>query len=109
MRSGERDLTWQEEVLVELHRQHMSTRKVIEAAKARGLRISSGQMAEAMTGKLKGGPDDRVVAAYSIVLGVHPDLLGFTRCPRTELGYLAFEAVHPDRVPREGGRLRDVA
>jgi hypothetical protein len=93
-------LTWQERVLVEMHRQKMSTRKVVAAARQRGLKVSNGTLAEAMSGKIQ--PHDRIVAAYSIVLGIHPDELGFVREPLTELGYLAFEAVHP----REGSRLQ---
>lgn len=89
-------LTWRERVLIAMDRQHTSTRQVVLAAKARGLKISVGTMAEAMTGKIKDGPNDRVVAAYSIILGVHPDELGFRRWELTELGYLAFERVYPD-------------
>jgi lambda repressor-like predicted transcriptional regulator len=103
MTSQGASLTWQERVLVELHRQHMSTRKVVVEAKRRGLKISNGTLAEAMTGKIP--PHDRVVAAYSIVLGVHPDELGFERTPLTELGYLAFEGVHSG-YPLDGRRPR---
>lgn len=85
-------LSWRERVLVAMDRQHTSTRQVVIAAKRAGLKISVGTMAEAMTGKVP--PSDRVVAAYSIVLGMHPDELGFKRSPLTELGYLAFEAVN---------------
>jgi hypothetical protein len=90
-------LTWRETVLIAMDRQHTSTRQVVAEAKRRGLKISVGTMAEAMTGKVP--PSDRVVAAYSIILGIHPDLLGFTRSPLTELGYLAFERVHGDGRP----------
>lgn len=101
-------LTWQERVLVELHRQRMSTRKVVVAAKRRGLKVSNGTLAEAMSGKIP--PHDRIVAAYSIVLGKHPDELGFQREPLTELGYLAFEAVYPDYTfGSAGGRGRAAA
>lgn len=86
-------LTWRERVLVELDRQHTSTRQVVIKAKARGMKISVGTMAEAMTGKVP--PSDRVVAAYSIILGVHPDKLGFKRSELTELAYLAFEGLFP--------------
>jgi hypothetical protein len=92
-------LTWRETVLVVMDRQHTSTRQVVAAAKRRGLKISVGTMAEAMTGKIP--PNDRVVAAYSVVLGVHPDELGFTRSPLTELGYLAWEAVHGSGETRQ--------
>jgi hypothetical protein len=83
-------LSWRERVLVAMDRQHTSTRQVVIQAKRAGLKISVGTMAEAMTGKVP--PSDRVVAAYSIVLGIHPDELGFTRSELTELGYLAYEA-----------------
>jgi hypothetical protein len=93
MTSEGASLTWRERVLV-------------AEAKRRGMKISVGTMAEAMTGKV--APSDRVVAAYSIILGVHPDELGFTRTPLTELGYLAFERVYPgDDVA--GDRSRSAA
>jgi lambda repressor-like predicted transcriptional regulator len=99
------DLTWREQVLVAMDRRGTSTRRVVADAKARGLKISVGTMAEAMTGKVP--PNDRVVAAYSIVLGIHPDDLGFERSPLTELGYLAFEAVHGQGG--DGGRRAKAA
>jgi hypothetical protein len=86
-------LTWQEWVTVEMRRQKMSTRKVVAAARKLGLKVSNGTLGEAMAGNIE--PHDRIVAAYSIVLRKHPDELGFQRTPLTELGYLAFEAVHP--------------
>ena len=89
-------LTWRERVLVAMDRQKTSTRQVVIEAKRRGFKISVGTMAEAMTGKMRDGPNDRVVAAYSLVLGIHPDELGFRRWEGTELGYLAFEGQYPD-------------
>jgi lambda repressor-like predicted transcriptional regulator len=80
---------WQERVTLAMRRQHMSTRKVVAKARTMGLKVSNGTLAEAMTGKIE--PHDRIVAAYSLVLGIHPDELGFTRSPLTELAYLAFE------------------
>jgi hypothetical protein len=103
-------LTWRERVLVEMDRQHTSTRQVVAEAKRRGLKISVGTMAEAMTGKMRDGPNDRVVAAYSLVLGKHPDELGFRRWSGTELGYLAFEGEYPDhplvKAERERQRVQ---
>lgn len=98
-------LTWQERVLVEMHRQKMSTRKVVVEARRLGLKVSNGTLAEAMSGKLK-PPHDRIVAAYSIVLNKHPDELGFHREPLTELGYLAYEA-HAAGLGPAGGREED--
>jgi hypothetical protein len=94
-------LTWQERVKIAMWRQHTSQRDVVAAAKNLGLRINTGTVSEAMSGKMP--PNDRVVAAFSIVLDIHPDDLGFKRTKDTELGYLAYEAVK--RGAPTGGKL----
>ena len=96
MASEGASLTWRERVLIAMDRQKTSTRQVVIEAKRRGFKISVGTMAEAMTGKMRDGPNDRVVAAYSVVLGIHPSDLGFRRWELTELGYQSFELHYPD-------------
>ena len=99
MRSGERDLVpqnWQETVKLAMGRQNLSNRKLVIEARKLGLKISGATLSQAMHGNIP--PHDRVVAAYSLVLGIHPDLLGFERKPLTELAYRAFEAMFPDAL-----------
>lgn len=91
-----------ERILIAMDRQGMSTRQVVMQAKAKGLKISVGTCAEFMTGKVPAS--DRVVAAYAVILGIHPDDLGFHRYDLTELGYLAYEAIFPDAHVTGGRR-----
>jgi len=80
---------WEERLVLEMHRRHLSMRGVYLAAAERHLPCHYDRMRDILAGRQ--GLTAWFVAAVSIVLELPPAEIGFPRIPRTELGFLAYE------------------
>jgi hypothetical protein len=100
-------LSWKERLYVQFARQDTTMEAILRGAAARGLRLNRNTASKILRGAM--APNDRFVAAVSVVLGIHPEDLGFDRSPATELGFRAFEAEHPDEAERRRCQAADRA
>jgi hypothetical protein len=89
-------LSWKERLYVQFARQGTTMEGVIRDAAGRGLRLNRNTASKILRGRM--APNERFVAAVSVVLNVHPEDLGFERSPVTELGFRAYEAEHPGEL-----------